>query len=125
VVIQATAAGTGDGSFRGLLTFNALNQQQRPALTLANGQLYIAFGSRCDNLVYHGWILSYNPSTLQQTGAYVTPPNGTRGGIAQAGQGITVDTSGNLYIMGGNGTFDGNTGGMDFGESVIRLSSSL
>jgi hypothetical protein len=35
-----------------------------------------------------------------------------------------VDASGSLYFASGNGTFDANTGGSDYGDSVVKLSSS-
>jgi hypothetical protein len=35
-----------------------------------------------------------------------------------------VDASGNLYLITGNGTFDANTGGSNYGDSVVKLSTT-
>ena len=40
------------------------------------------------------------------------------GGAAPA-----ADSEGNIFVVSGNGTFDGNTNGLDLGDSVIKLSS--
>src|SRR6266481_4911203 len=44
--------------------FSPLTQNQRAALTLANGNLLIPFSSHCDMGTYHGFLFAYNPSTL-------------------------------------------------------------
>jgi len=33
---------------------------------LANGTLYIAFGSHGDHIPYYGWVMAYDPATLAQ-----------------------------------------------------------
>jgi hypothetical protein len=96
-------------------------QLQRPGLLLANGNVYIAFGSHGDHLPYHGWIFSY-PASMALTATWNTTPTGTMGAIWMAGSGVAADTSGNIYVMTGNGTFDGNA---NFGDSFVKLSSNL
>lgn len=41
-------------------TFQDLYQINRPALLLAHGHVYIAFGSNCCNAYSQGWVMSYN-----------------------------------------------------------------
>jgi len=127
IVIQASAPGTGAGSSGGMVSFNPATNRQRSALVLANGKIYIAFSSFCDNGTYHGWILSYsyNGSSFQQVNAYDDTPNGSDGGIWGGDAALDADSSGNIYYSSGNGTFDANTGGPDYGDSVVRLNGSL
>jgi hypothetical protein len=52
-------------------------------------------------------------------------PNGSDGGIWEAGQGVVSDGVNNIYAMTGNGTFDANvSGGKDYGDSVLQISTS-
>jgi hypothetical protein len=122
-----TVNGNGDGSINGLVSFNALRQLQRAALTLVNGTVYVPFGSHGDNGPYHGWVLGFDAQSLALTAAFNDTPNGGGAGIWMAGGKITVDTQGNLYFETGNGTFDGtlDTNGFpaqaDYGDSVVKL----
>ena len=114
VTITGTYSGT---------TFDPALNNQRPALALVNGIIYIAWSSHCDNGGYHGYLMGYNATTLAQTAAWASTNSGGWGaGIWQGGQGVTVDASNNLYLMTGNGTWDGNG---NYGESFVKLSSSL
>ncbi len=126
-VINATVPGTGDGSVSGQITFNPQRERQRAGLVLANNKVYIAFASFCDNLIYHGWILSYsyNGSALQQVNVYNDTANGTEGGIWGAGGAVSADSSGNIYYASGNGTFDLASGGVDAGDSFVKLNGNL
>ena len=107
---------------KGFLQFNPSIQMQRPGLLLENGTIYIGFGSNgCDTYSFNGWLLAYNES-LQQTGAFATTPNGLKGAIWQGGGGPAADNDGTIFLATGNGTFDANTGGSDYGDSVLHLS---
>jgi hypothetical protein len=109
----------------GNLTFDPKIQNQRPALLLYRGAVYISWASHNDCGPYHGWIVAYDASNLHQIATYCDTLNGTEGGIWQSGQGPTVGQDGNIYIMTGNGTFDANTGGPDLGCSFIKLSPAI
>jgi hypothetical protein len=114
IAIQATVSGN---------TFNPRIQNQRPGLVLDHGVVYIAWSSHDDSGSYHGWVMGYQASNLQQTGVFNVTPNGTQGGIWQSGQPPAVDANGNLYLMTGNGTFTMATGGRDVSQSFIKLRS--
>lgn len=106
----------------GTLQFNPAIQMQRPALLLENGTIYIGFGSNgCDTFTYHGWLLAYDETSLQQVGAFATTPNGKQGAIWQAGGGPAADVDGSIFVAIGNGTFDAASGGSDYGDSVLHL----
>ena len=123
VGIEASVPGTGDGSDGANVSFDPLRQNQRAALLLTQGVVYIAFASHGDYGPYHGWLLGYDAATLQQVAVFNATPNGGAGGIWQSGGGPSADTSGNIYVITGNGTFDANVGGMDFGDSFLKLST--
>lgn len=123
VIITAMYPGTGAGSSGGMLTFDPARQNQRPALLLANGVVYISWSSHCDNGPYHGWVIGYDESTLQRVAVYNNTPNGSNGGIWMSGQGPAADSSGNLYLSVGNGTVD-TSGTVNRGESFLKLTPS-
>jgi hypothetical protein len=123
--IGAQVAGNAKGSNNGTLYFNSQMHLQRPGLLLANARVYIAFGAHQDTQLFHGWILAYDARTLRQTNVFTTTPDGEKGGIWQSGNGLASDESGNIYLMVGNGSFDGSSGGRDFGDSFIKLSPDL
>ena len=127
VLLQAEVPGEGDGSYTNpsgikMVPFNTKTVNQRPALTLSNGVLYIASASHGDVGPYHGWILSYHPQTLALISAFNTTPNGGLGGIWQSGQGLAVDASGNLYFATGNGSFDEAKN--NYGDSYLKMSTN-
>lgn len=123
-VIAASVAGTGGGSSGGQIAFNSLRENQRPALLLSNGVVYMAFASHGDVTPYHGWVLGYKASNItQQTLAYNTSPDASSygAGIWMSGDGVATDTTGNLFFVTGNGVFDANTGGPDYGDSLLSI----
>ena len=135
VVGTAPDAVTVNGESR--VYFNALREMNRPALLLYNGTIYVAFGSHGDNQPYHGWLIGFDKGTLAINGVLNLTPNGGLGGIWNSGGGPTVDSSGNIYVMTGNGTFDGdNSGGTvtglngqnmpqnaDYGDSIVKIAT--
>jgi hypothetical protein len=110
---------SGDGQVGNVLTFDALKENQRSALLLANGTVWIAWASHCDIGPYHGWVMGYNASTLAQSAVYNNTPNGSDGGIWMAAGGPAADAQGSIYVIGGNGTFNPPTN--DLGDAGIKL----
>ncbi len=121
VTITATAPGTASDGNGTTVTFNPLTQLGRPALTLSNGIVYLAFASHCDIDPFHGWVLGYDETKLTQEVVFNTTPNGTNGGIWQSGCGLGVDTNGDLIAITGDGVFDTGASPQDFGDSFLRL----
>jgi PA14 domain/Secretion system C-terminal sorting domain len=118
--IDGTTSGTGVGGQNGVIRFLPVNENQRSALTIVNGILYICYAGYCDTPPYHGWIFGYAASDLQQQRIlFNTTPNGDEGGIWMAGQGPAVDANGDLYVITGNGKFDPSTN--DYGDCFLRL----
>jgi hypothetical protein len=106
--------------------FQAKTQNQRCGLTLANGNIYMCFGSHQDIMPYTGWMLAYNKSTLNQVAVYAVTTIGSEGGIWMAGQAPVVDSAGNLYVSTGNGSSGTTPNGLyQAGESIIKLSPNL
>ena len=124
--------GTGDGSLNAQVAFDPRNEHQRPGLALVNGIVYIAWASHEDHDPYHGWVIGFNAATLAQVpnAVFNTTPNhvGTvtysRGGIWMSGGAPAADSAGNLYFLTGNGTFDADSGGSNYGDSTMKLSTT-
>jgi hypothetical protein len=89
---------------------------------LSNGVLYVGWGAHGDQRPWHGWVLGYNPTTLQQVMVYCVSPDGYGGGLWSSGGGLGADSAGNIYFNTGNGNFSANTGGRDYGDTVVKLS---
>jgi outer membrane protein assembly factor BamB len=101
---------------------DALALQQRGALALFGGRVYVAFGGLygdCGN--YHGLVvaartdgsgalLTYQVPTTREAGIWATP-------------GPVIDAQGNLYVTVGNGA--ATQGDWDHSDSVLRLSPAL
>jgi hypothetical protein len=130
VLINATVAGTGNGSSGGKLTFSQLWENQRPALSLFNGHVYIGFGAHGDYGPWHGWVFSYDAATLAQTAVLCLSPNGIGDSVWQAGAGMPIDTSvpgGRMFFATGNGTYATYppfNASSEFGDSIVELDLS-
>lgn len=121
---QVTGTGTvGDTVIAGKLQFKPALHFQRPGLTIANGKIYIAFGSIADNPPWHGWLFAYNESDLSQAAVFCATPSTNGGAIWQSGGAPAIDGSGNVYVTTGNN--NSVSDGVEFGESLIKLSPTL
>lgn len=128
VALAGLFPGTGDTSNGTDVHYITKRQNQRPALLLLNGVVYIASASHGDNRPYHGWILGYDKSTLKQVYVHCDTPNGIMGGIWMSGEGPAGDAAGNIYYISGNGTFSADAslgGGVDYGDSFVRTLPNL
>ena len=79
VVVTGSVPGTGVGGNGSVVTFNVRQQNERPALTLAGGKLYVAYGSFADTDPYHGWVMAFNATNLVQltNSIFNSTPNAT------------------------------------------------
>src|SRR5258708_6924801 len=102
--------------------FTPVTQNQRAGLALANGNLLIPFSSHCDMGTYHGFLFSYDPSTLAKVAVFNASPSGSGNSLWMSGQGPAVDAAGNIYFGTSNGTWDGVS---NFSESFLKLNSNL
>ncbi|HET7625114.1 MAG TPA: Calx-beta domain-containing protein, partial [Verrucomicrobiae bacterium] len=136
VVVSASIPGTGVEGANGVVTFEAKQQIQRGALTLAGGILYVTYAGYDDTNPYHGWIIGFAATNLEQLPNYIfnTTPNSPisdygadagEAGIWMGGGGLAVDENTNLYFTTGNGSFNAFNGfnGTEFGDSFIKLST--
>jgi uncharacterized protein (TIGR03437 family) len=120
--IAAQVVGLGDNSLNGSVAFDPAQHIQRPALLLANGIVYIAFGSHGDAAPYHGWIMSYSAVNVQtQLAVFNASPNGSAGAIWQSGRGLSADDSGSIYAVTSNGDSDFTA---NFSDAVVKLDPS-
>ncbi len=100
---------------------NPLVEQERGALALANGYVYVVYGGLygdCGD--YHGWVVGAPVSGSGGLISYQVPTH-REGGI-WATSGASVAANGDLFVTTGNG--DSSTT-FDHGDSVIELSPSL
>jgi hypothetical protein len=102
------------------ITFDPLRQNERAGLALVNGVVYVAYASHGDTPVYYGWVLGYNASNLSQISVFNDDSASGYGGIWMSGGAPAADSSSNLYVITGNGDFDGIT---QFGDSFLKLST--
>jgi hypothetical protein len=120
-----TVPGNCDGG--STIAFNVARENQRPGLALVNGVVYIAWASHGDLDPYHGWILGFSASTLSRVSTFNTSPNAAEGlgycraGIWMSGGAPSADAAGNLYVITGNGVFDGTSA---FGDSFLKLGAA-
>jgi uncharacterized protein YjdB len=119
VTLNVSVAATNGDSVNGVQTLTT-SCIQRAALLLANGNIYIGFGS-----CHSGWLVAYSASTLAQVGVFnastVLDGEGTyasAGGVWMGSGGPVADSSGNVYITTGNGPWNGTNA---WADSVLKF----
>jgi outer membrane protein assembly factor BamB len=125
---DVVALNTADGSIRwrrpadppGLDPFH---EQQRSALTVANGRVYVAYGGLFGDCgPYKGALVSFALDGSGDPQSWIVPT--TREGGLWAPSGITVDASGNLFVSVGNAAST-DPSNFDDGNAVVRLTPDL
>lgn len=103
--------------------FNANMQQQRGALLVTNGRVFVPLGGlNGDCGSYHGYVVSY-PETGSGTLQWFTAGGTTnRGGIWAAG-GLSADATG-VYVSTGNSDEFKASNAYDYSDGVIKLSTA-
>jgi hypothetical protein len=113
----------------GRLNYDAQNQLIRACLAAANGHIYVSIGSHCDHNAPNisGWVLSYSPS-LQPQASFHTIGDAASYELASfwmTGFAPALDANGDLYAITGNGAFNADSGGHDYGQSFLHLKGDL
>ena len=82
-------------------------QNQRPALTLANGMVYVGYASHCDGTLSRlpDGVRCEDARQIERASTLRRPAS--EASIWQSGQGPAVDAEGNVYVVTGNGSWDG------------------
>jgi hypothetical protein len=85
----------------GNVTFSVEVQNQRSALSLVNGTLYVAYGGHDGDCgAYHGWVIAINTQNPTTRGAWATAGQTEgiwpAGGMASDGNGVFVVTGNHL-----------------------------
>ncbi len=117
-IIKATTNG---------VTFDPVLENQRTGLVLVNGQLIVCFSARPpDTTPFHGWIMSFDATTLARKGAFVTTTSDDGAGIWGSGGAPPVDSAGNVYALTGNAfnSATGYNGTTNFSESLLKMTVS-
>jgi hypothetical protein len=126
--IAASYPGAGDGGTTD--TFNPGPENQRAALALMNGIVYVAWSAHEDVAPWYGWVLaySYTGTAFTQVAVFNAAPDAQKAGIWMGGGAPAFDSNGNLYLVTGNGTFDAastNAPKTDYGDSLLQLTGTL
>jgi hypothetical protein len=122
VVIRASVPSSGPDNVNGKIEFDPLRENQRAALLLDQGMIYLAWGGHCEASPFYGWVMAYDAQTLMQKAVFNVAPDAKGGGIWLGGTGLAADKDGNVFVPTGNGKFDAVENGRDYGNSVLKLS---
>ncbi len=121
VTISGTVPGTGPDNSGGEVSLGTdCYQRMGLALNPVTNAIYIAFGS-CN----HGWVVSYDKTTLAQKAIFNDTPNGAGGGFwASNGAPAIDDTTGDVYLMSGVDSGDQDYTPLLYNDSFLRLDAN-
>jgi hypothetical protein len=116
--------------------FNASVSRQRPALLLANGNIYAGFGSFCDFAANQsrGWVLGWQASTLAPLAANKlnnrllnSPDDFFLTSVWMSGYGLAANSAGSIFYVTGNSDNSGTTLSRknNITESAAKMSGDL
>ena len=116
----------------GSTRFNPKQYEERAALLLINKTIFTTWTSHCDDRPYTGWIMAFSQATLARSAVLNVGANGhgSGPGIWMGGGGPAADTSGNVYLLTGNGPFEVNLNAegfplrQDYGNSFLKLATA-
>jgi hypothetical protein len=116
----------------GTMTFDPAQYEERAALLLSQGTIFVSFTSHCDTPPYSGWIMAYSQSSLARVAVLNVAPNsgGSGPAIWMSGGGPAADAAGNVYLLTANGAFEtvldsnGFPNHQDYGNSFLKLTLS-
>ncbi len=96
-------------------------ENQRPGLALSGGAVWVSWASHEDVGPWYGWLLgyTYSPAAFKQSAVLNVAPNEEQAGIWMSGGAPSVDSSGHMYVITGNGTFNAATG--DYADSFLQI----
>lgn len=102
---------------------STIERKQRAALTLTNVNgvktVFVAWGTIQETADgAHGFVTAVDLASWKITAEWSATKTGKGSGIWMAGQGPAVDDQGYLFLLTGNGDFDGVN---NFGESFVKL----
>jgi hypothetical protein len=99
--------------------FRSMERKQRAALALAGGAVIVCFGTIVETgTAARGWVVAVDTARWALGAAWCSTVRGSGGGIWMSGAGPAIQGDGSIWVVTGNGDFDGQ---VDFGESVVRL----
>ncbi len=107
-----------NGMTSGEQTFDPPPENQRSALSLVNGILYVAYGGHVGDCgAYHGWVVSIDTAAPSKRGAWATLGQGegiwAAGGLASDGKSVFAVTGNNTLLATDRTQMDS--------EEVVRL----
>ena len=109
----------------GVTLSNVNGALQRAGLLVSNGVLYVATANIVpnDHLSQEGFVQSFDAHDLtNQIGTFQATPSATegKGGIWEAGRGLSVDASGVYFSIAG-GAYSSTASPQNFGSSIVKV----